>query len=411
MRGDEKIRFCGHCSKNVNNISEMTRKEALRLVRESNGSLCVRYVKNPSNSKPVFADRLYRISRRAGIAAGVLGASLSLSTVTFAQGNVGSIKRELVTGAQTETPKEKRANEEKAASGTSRISGTITDPNGAVIPGVSVTLSAEGFEQTISTSEEGFYQFDNLKAGIYSIKVAAVAGLEEALAAQDLAENSDTVVNLTLKANSDLVTVTVGEVALAEFKSLVHKAVADDDVDQLKNLIADGRNINEKDENYDGVTPLFLAVENGNVETAEILLAYGAKVNVRDAGRQTALMRLDDDASPELVRALIKYGAKISPVDREGNTALILAARSVKAEVLQILLDHGADVNARNKQGQTALMNAADADNLESVRALIMAGADVNLKNKEGETAWDLATSAEIADLLESHGATFDEEN
>jgi uncharacterized protein len=121
-------------------------------------------------------------------------------------------------------------------------------------------------------------------------------------------------------------------------------------------------------------------------------------------------MRLDDDASPELVRLLLKHGAKVNAADEEGNTPLILAARGADAEVLQVLIDNGALINAQNKEGQTALMNAANEDDLETVKILILAGADVNLKNKQGETAWDLTTDDEVEKLLEMHGGADEKE-
>lgn len=42
MRGDDRVRFCGQCEKNVYNLSEMTRAEAEALVRDKEGRLCVR---------------------------------------------------------------------------------------------------------------------------------------------------------------------------------------------------------------------------------------------------------------------------------------------------------------------------------------------------------------------------------
>jgi len=45
MRGDERVRFCGRCEKNVYNLSSMTRGEAEALVREKEGRLCVRLYK------------------------------------------------------------------------------------------------------------------------------------------------------------------------------------------------------------------------------------------------------------------------------------------------------------------------------------------------------------------------------
>ena len=44
MTGDDRARFCQDCSKNVYNLSDMTRKEAEALVRENGeGRLCIRF--------------------------------------------------------------------------------------------------------------------------------------------------------------------------------------------------------------------------------------------------------------------------------------------------------------------------------------------------------------------------------
>ena len=44
MRGDERVRFCQRCSLNVYNLSEMTSREAERLVTRTEGArLCVRF--------------------------------------------------------------------------------------------------------------------------------------------------------------------------------------------------------------------------------------------------------------------------------------------------------------------------------------------------------------------------------
>jgi hypothetical protein len=43
MTGDERVRACGDCNKNVYNISELTRDEAEALIIAKEGDLCVRY--------------------------------------------------------------------------------------------------------------------------------------------------------------------------------------------------------------------------------------------------------------------------------------------------------------------------------------------------------------------------------
>jgi hypothetical protein len=43
MTGDERVRHCGSCNKDVFNLSGMTRDEAEALIVEKHGKLCVRY--------------------------------------------------------------------------------------------------------------------------------------------------------------------------------------------------------------------------------------------------------------------------------------------------------------------------------------------------------------------------------
>jgi hypothetical protein len=43
MTGDELTRFCGDCQKNVYNISGMSRDEAVVLVQEKEGDICIRF--------------------------------------------------------------------------------------------------------------------------------------------------------------------------------------------------------------------------------------------------------------------------------------------------------------------------------------------------------------------------------
>jgi hypothetical protein len=55
------------------------------------------------------------------------------------------------------------------------ISGTVTDPRGAVISGAEVTVvSASGAPvQTVTTGRDGSYKFEGLSAGLYKLRVAA----------------------------------------------------------------------------------------------------------------------------------------------------------------------------------------------------------------------------------------------
>src|SRR4051812_14874094 len=43
MTGDDRVRACGQCNKDVFNLSSMTRDEAEALIVSRSGNLCVRY--------------------------------------------------------------------------------------------------------------------------------------------------------------------------------------------------------------------------------------------------------------------------------------------------------------------------------------------------------------------------------
>src|ERR1700729_179007 len=53
------------------------------------------------------------------------------------------------------------------------VQGTVTDPSGAAVPNAKVTLSSAEThkEQGIQTSGEGFYRFDGLAPGRYTVAV------------------------------------------------------------------------------------------------------------------------------------------------------------------------------------------------------------------------------------------------
>jgi hypothetical protein len=63
MTGDDRTRHCGECSKNVYNLSGMTREEAEALLIERNGDVCVRYYQRHDGTI-LLADCTVGVSRR-----------------------------------------------------------------------------------------------------------------------------------------------------------------------------------------------------------------------------------------------------------------------------------------------------------------------------------------------------------
>ena len=98
MTGNDRVRFCSHCAKDVNNFSAMTPRQAARLVRKSNGKLCIRYRVDQKTNAPIFAGKISAFARH-GVAAGAIGASM-LVAGAYAQGE--AVPQQLVQIERTE---------------------------------------------------------------------------------------------------------------------------------------------------------------------------------------------------------------------------------------------------------------------------------------------------------------------
>jgi len=408
MHGNDIVRFCDHCTKDVTDISTFSLKEAVRLVRRSNGSICLRYRVDPKRRTPVLAGTLYQITSRAGIAAGALTASIAFSTAAYSQSETPQPQ-------QVEIAAQLNSNEK-----TNGISGYVTDPNGAVIPYALVSLINEqtGEYRTANSSAEGFYEFSALPTGTYKIKFEA-GGFEAAeIAPVELSDSYSLRrdAQLALPQVQEVVQVGAtdkadgnwlgGVVVSIENSNPLVAAAMRDDLEDVKARVMMGARVNSRDRSYSGISPLHAAVESGDLEMIQFLLDRGAKPNIRDYQKRTPLMMMDEDAIPEIFDLLIRYGAKVNLVDKEGNTALHhLAEYGGKAEIIRLLISHGADVRSLNKERQTALAVASENNDPENVKALLEAGSDVNAVNSEGETAWELTDSNEIKALLETYGA------
>lgn len=408
MTGSDQARFCRHCDKSVHNLSEMTRSEALSLVKKSQGRLCLRYYRRPDGLIQTATDNLHSIKRRASrLVAGAFTASLSLAASVVAQTPAPSAPS-VSNDVQIVAPSEpERPQSQEGWSGT--LDGKILDSTGAVVPTVKVTLVEDGTKQELTTvtDSEGAFQFPSLSSGVYSLKTEESQGFA-ATEVRDIRLPSDNGVNavaLTLRPTGDYAL--VGDVIVVEPRTALVSAAFKDDLQAVKVLIASGAEVNVLDKEVDK-TALMEAVSNGNQEMVQALLAAGAQVNGRNSGGRTALTELSDRTTPETIWALVSAGAKVNRRDNFGYSALMAAAALDNTPVLQALIDAGARVNARDHNGRTALHYAAEYGMVENVRALLRAGALVNRKTSEDETALSLATENEhdeVVRLLEGYGA------
>ncbi|HEX8129659.1 MAG TPA: TonB-dependent receptor [Pyrinomonadaceae bacterium] len=111
---------------------------------------------------------------------------------------------------------------------TGNIEGTITDPAGNVVPGVTVTVTSrgttsgarpdatQGFTRTVTADEGGFFRVLQVPPGFYSVTTTATAGFSGATnQSVEVVLGKTTPVNFTLQTGNVSETVTVTSDAIA----------------------------------------------------------------------------------------------------------------------------------------------------------------------------------------------------
>lgn len=129
--------------------------------------------------------------------------------------------------------------------------------------------------------------------------------------------------------------------------SLHHKA-AWGTPQEVQSLINGGKNVNST-YSVSNRTPLWWAVMEGNLGTADILLMNGADINMGDAYGASPLIDVVQDGKLEMIDYLIKNGADLDYKDH-GESALDRAAVHKQRESAKLLVLNGARVTSRNRE-------------------------------------------------------------
>ncbi|MFY9221701.1 MAG: ankyrin repeat domain-containing protein [Blastocatellia bacterium] len=397
MVGNNQVRFCEHCSKSVNNISEMTREQALELVLKSNGRLCVRYYKTSDQkikSQPSTSDFKLNPSPLLKFAAGVLlttalSASPAIAQTMLPTGNNVAVETKLNNPNLPDPIWE---------GGYASLTGTVTDEQGAVIPGASVTLTgvASSYKKTTFTNENGEFYFDSLPEQGYSI-CSTADGFKVSEANIFIKETKNTLY-LALAVDESTEFVTVGDVAVLS------------PAEEMLSYYEERRQIDDSQETLPEITEdveeFFSAVINENFKKAKTLLNKGVNINSTNIYGETALMFAVRDK--KMLKFLLKYGANASIASRFGTTALMHAAVYGDIEIVKMLISSGAYVNATDINGRSALLFAVVDGRDEIVNQLLLSGADTNLKDSTGSTAACYAKAGDhkkVKKLLKAIGA------
>lgn len=124
----------------------------------------------------------------------------------------------------------------------------------------------------------------------------------------------------------------------------------------------------------------FEVIKNDWVDTAKLLLEYGADINAKNKKGWTALYTAAYRGEFDTLKLLLEYGADIEAKNEFGWTSLCFAAYRDKFDTVKFLLEHGADIEAKANNGWSALRMAARRNRLGMVNFLLEHGADAEAK-------------------------------
>ena len=134
-------------------------------------------------------------------------------------------------------------------------------------------------------------------------------------------------------------------------------ACALNDVNRIKQLLADNPNLADSPLDYD-MTPLHWSARAGSVEATEFLLKLDVAVNPLNKANRAPIHMAAELGHEHIVSLLNQYKVDLNIQDKKGRTPLHRATYEGRLETAETLLSLGADPTIVNKQGKNALQIA-----------------------------------------------------
>jgi uncharacterized protein len=172
-------------------------------------------------------------------------------------------------------------------------------------------------------------------------------------------------------------------------------AIEQHDTSRIKALLAGGADPNEPRAQWPGLRPLHVAInelaERGGLDVLMALLEHGADVNAWNVGRDvTPLLVAVFEGQQAAVEALLKAGADANVRSSEGDTPLRACVGVGDLGIASLLLGAGAARTINDWGGQagyTALGLAASRLDIPMIKLLLEAGANLEAPDEDDRPA------------------------
>lgn len=173
-----------------------------------------------------------------------------------------------------------------------------------------------------------------------------------------------------------------------------HRAALRGNTDDVRRFLSEKKYaVDALDEH--GFTALHYAAQNNHVFIINMLLDFGAKLNVTGVDGSTPIHLAARFNSMDALVSLLDAGAKVSVLNSViGSTALHEAAAFGNRDIVEYLLkDKKADANSPDYKAMTPLMHASGSGHDIICEYLLQYGASVDSCSAEGMTALHFAST------------------
>jgi len=129
-------------------------------------------------------------------------------------------------------------------------------------------------------------------------------------------------------------------------------------------------------------TPLYVASENGHVDTVEWLLESGANVDQADEQQCTPLYIACLHGHDAVISKLIECGADVNKPDQDGWTPLHTTCCNGHTDIVRTLLENDANINQPNNDNNPPMYtclhsNLQDNKKIEVIKLLLEHDAEI----------------------------------